>query len=66
LAAKAKKDTGRVPEYRFFDFEDTTKEILWKMVMSRKNLVICIDKNTNRVLATIGLMELFNIYVQYS
>ena len=36
------------------------------MVMSRKNLVVCVDKNTNRVLATIGLMELFNLYVQYS
>jgi hypothetical protein len=36
------------------------------MVMSRKNHIVCLEKTTNRVLATIGLMELFNLYVQYT
>lgn len=66
LRLKAERDQSRIPEYRYFDLEDTTKEILWKMVMSRSNLIVCLDKQSNRVIATIGLMELFNLYVQYS
>lgn len=56
LKVKAEQNTSRIPEYRFFDLEDTTKEIIWKIVMSRKNTIVCLDKITNRVIATIGLM----------
>ena len=66
LDLKAQKDNSRIPEYRYFDPEDTTKEILWKIVMCTRNVIVCLDKTTNRVLATIGLMELFNLYVQCS
>ncbi len=66
LDIKAQKDKSRIPEYRFFEPEDTTKEILWKVVMSTRNVIVCLDKQTGRVLATIGLMELFNLYVQCS
>jgi len=32
--------------------------------MTRRNAITCIDKNNGRVISTIGLMELFNLYVQ--
>ena len=66
LKIKAEKNISKIPEFRYFDLEDTTKEIIWKIVMSRKNIIVCLDKVTNRVIATIGLMELFNLYVQYT
>lgn len=34
--------------------------------MSRRNAIVCVDKNTKQVYATIGLMELFSLYVQGS
>jgi hypothetical protein len=32
--------------------------------MSRRNTIICIDKHNGSIKATIGLSELFNLYVQ--
>jgi hypothetical protein len=66
LDLKNQKDRSKVPEYRFFDLEDTTKEIIWKIVMSRRNAIVCVDKTTKQIYATIGLMELFSLYVQGS
>ncbi len=66
LDIKNLKDRSKLPEYRFFDLEDTTKEIIWKIVMSRRNAIVCVDKTTKHIYATIGLMELFNLYVQGS
>ena len=63
---KVQRDKSRIPEYRFFELGDTTKEIIWKIVMSRRNAIVCLDKSNNRVVATVGLMELFNLYVQSS
>ena len=34
--------------------------------MSRRNAIVCIDKSDGHVIATIGLMELFSLYVQGS
>lgn len=34
--------------------------------MCRRNAIVCLDKTSNRVVATVGLMELFNLYVQSS
>jgi hypothetical protein len=64
LDLKAQRDKSRIPEFRYFDLEDTTKEIIWKIVMCRRNAIVCLNKTNNRVIATIGLMELFNLYVQ--
>lgn len=66
LDLKTQKDNSRIPEYRHFDLEDTTKDILWKMVMCSRNVIVCLEKDTNKVIATLGLMELFNLYVQCS
>lgn len=63
LDMKNQKDRSKIPEFRYFDLEDTTKEIIWKIVMSRRNAIVCVDKNDGHVIATIGLMELFSLYV---
>lgn len=53
--------TGNVPEFRFFELHEYTREIIWKMVMTRRNTIVSVD-NDNRVVATIGLLELFHLY----
>lgn len=66
LDNKASVGQSRVPEYRFFEMGDTTKDIIWKIVMCRRNTIVCVDPQTRQVLATIGLMELFRLYVENS
>jgi hypothetical protein len=34
--------------------------------MSRRNAIVCVDPYNGQVQATIGLMELFSLYVQSS
>ena len=34
--------------------------------MCRRNTIVCVDPQTRQVLATIGLMELFRLYVENS
>lgn len=63
LAKKAELYHGLIPEYRFFTMEEVTKDIIWKIVMTRRNAIVCLDTR-GEVVATIGLMELFSLYVQ--
>ena len=44
---------------------DTTKDIIWKIVMSRRNIIIALDPD-GKLKAVIGLLELFKLYVQTS
>lgn len=55
-------DTMKIPEYRFFEPTDNTRDILWKMIMSRRNAIVWVDKN-NEVQSAIGLMEVFRLYL---
>jgi hypothetical protein len=55
-------ETGNIPEYRFFEPSEYTRDIIWKMVMSKRNAIVWIDMD-GRVKATIGLMEIFRLYV---
>ena len=62
IQLKNNAHTGNVPEYRYFEPTDVTKDIIWKVVMTKRNVIVWVN-NENRVQATIGLMELFNLYV---
>lgn len=62
IGLKNKNYKGNIPEYRFFEPSEYTKDILWKMVMSRRNAIVWVD-GEHRVRATIGLMEIFKLYV---
>ena len=55
LDLKSHRDKSRIPEFRYFDLSDTTKEIIWKIVMCRRNTIVYVDKTNNHVIATIGL-----------
>ena len=59
---KKSNQKGNIPEYRFFEMTDFTKDIIWKMVMTKRNAIVCVNEE-NRVQATIGLLELFKLYV---
>lgn len=51
-----------IPEYRFFEPSENTRDILWKMIMSRRNAIVWVDKE-HRVQTTIGLLEVFRLYL---
>ncbi len=55
IDTKVQKDRSKIPEYRFFNLSDTTKDIIWKIVMSRKNTIVSLDQD-GKILATIGLL----------
>lgn len=59
---KASHHEGNVPEYRFFHPHDFTRDIIWKVLMTQRNAIVCLDSH-GRVEATIGLLELFRLYV---
>lgn len=59
---KKKNATGNITEFKYFEPSEHTKDILWKMVMSKRNAIVWVDAQ-NRVQATIGLMEIFKLYV---
>ncbi len=55
---------SKIPEYRLFEMKDTTRDIIWKIIMSKRNTIVCVNRKTRKVEATIGLIELFSLYVQ--
>ena len=52
----------KIPEFRYFEPTENTRDILWKMIMSRRNAIVWVDSE-NRVKVTIGLMEVFRLYL---
>lgn len=43
IKLKEKHNTSRTPDYRFFYPSDITKEIIWKIVMSKGNTIVWVD-----------------------
>ena len=39
-----------------------TRDIIWKVVMTKRNAIVWVNEE-NKVQTTIGLMELFNLYL---
>jgi len=45
IKLKERSCSTTVPEYRFFSPQDITKEIIWKIVMTRGNTIVWVDEN---------------------
>lgn len=57
IKLKEQNKTSRIPDYRFFSPNDITKEIIWKIVMTKGNTIVWVDENDGyKVKSTIGLM----------
>ena len=64
IQLKNNNHTGNIPEFRFFQPSDVMRDVIWKVVMTKRNAIVWVSED-NRVQATIGLMELFSLYVSW-
>jgi hypothetical protein len=45
---KKTSETGNVPEFRFFEPSECTRDVTWKMVMSNNNKPVSAPKNVRK------------------
>lgn len=63
IELKEKEYAGSViPEFRMFRPHETIKQVVEKILLCRRNTLVSVDEN-NHVEYTIGLSELFNLYI---
>jgi hypothetical protein len=43
IKLKEQNSTSRIPDYRFFSPNDITKDIIWKIVMTKGNTIVWVD-----------------------
>ena len=43
IQIKKNNDKGNVPEYRYFEPTDMTRDIIWKVVMTKRNAIVWVN-----------------------